>query len=57
MKDAGKMQEGYRKVGDRSEEGRRKVGGILLKWAIKWTAESKISESRFKKLLIQTISK
>jgi hypothetical protein len=38
----GCIQAGRREVGDRSEAGRRKVGGISLKLALKWGAESGI---------------
>jgi hypothetical protein len=38
----GCIQAGRRKDGDRSEEGRRQVGGISLKLAHGWGAESKI---------------
>jgi hypothetical protein len=53
----GRIQEGRRKVGHRSEESRRQVGGISLKWAFGWNAESGILEPGFKEFGIQTVFK
>jgi hypothetical protein len=51
----GRMKAGRTQVGHRSDTGRRQVGGISLKSALEWNAESGISEGRFKKSGIQIV--
>jgi hypothetical protein len=53
----GRIQEGYRQDGGRSETSRRKVGGISLKLAIERDVESGILECGFKKSGVQIVFK